>query len=218
MFIDTWSESKCMQCMHGESSNSMQLRHPRLGFECAGYRCVSLKFWDQAQHRNCQCQSHNLLIASDSGLLTILIPLNLPAAFDTISHLIPLNRLGWSGIQSTLSWFSYLSERSHFVHLKTFQSQPSPISSGVPQGSVLDTFLFISYILSLGNIFRKSINFHFCADDSQLYPSSKPTTTLPSSSLLDFVQYFNIWCFHNLFKFKAAFILVPNPTVLFQDI
>uniref|UniRef100_A0A3P9M2T6 Reverse transcriptase domain-containing protein n=1 Tax=Oryzias latipes TaxID=8090 RepID=A0A3P9M2T6_ORYLA len=100
--------------------------------------------------------TNDLLIAADSGLLTILILLDLSAAFDTISHSILLQRLSFLGISSIpLCWFqSYLSDRTQFIHLKSFKSQPSSVSSGFPQGSVLGPLLFITYLLPLGNIFR----------------------------------------------------------------
>ncbi|KAK7895247.1 hypothetical protein WMY93_020572 [Mugilogobius chulae] len=71
--------------------------------------------------------TNDLLIASDSGLLSILVLLDLTAAFDTISHTTLIHRLKSLGICHTpLSWFiSYLSNRSQFVQLKTHKSNLS---------------------------------------------------------------------------------------------
>lgn len=92
--------------------------------------------------------TNDLLMAADSGFLTILILLDLNAAFDTI---------GFS--DTPLHWYkSYLSGRTQFVQLKSFRSHFSPLSSGVPQGSVLGPLLFIIYLLPLGHIFRKNNN------------------------------------------------------------
>jgi len=73
-------------------------------------------------------------MAADSGLLTILILLNLSATFDTISPSILLNRLISAGFtQTLLDWFkSYLSGRTEFIQLKSFTTQPNSITTGVP--------------------------------------------------------------------------------------
>ncbi len=98
----------------------------------------------------------NLLLASDQGCISLLVLLDLNAAFDTIDHDILIDRLqNYTGIQGqALRWFrSYLSDRYHFVYLNGEASQLSPVKYGVPQGSVLGPLLFSVYMLPLGNIF-----------------------------------------------------------------
>ncbi|KAF7645525.1 hypothetical protein LDENG_00202580 [Lucifuga dentata] len=115
---------------------------------------------------------------ADSGNYTIMVLLDLTAAFDTVDHVILLDRLMcWVGIKGTaLKCFaSYLSERAFRVALGDHVSSFAHMSCGVPQGSVLGPVLFNLYMLPLGHMLRPSlVSYHCYADDTQLYMSFKP--------------------------------------------
>ena len=87
---------------------------------------------------------NNLLGMIDGGNNAVLMLLDLSAAFDTLDHMLLLQRLhaeiGLDG--SALDWFSsYLSCRSQQVLVGHALSAETPLLCGIPQGSVL-FFLF----------------------------------------------------------------------------
>lgn len=146
--------------------------------------------------------TNDLLLAADAGLVSILVLLDLSAAFDTIDHNILLHRLEREvGIGGTaLRWFkSYLSDRHQFVNVNDVSSTSSEVNYGVPQGSVLGPILFMLYMLPLGNIIRNhDINFHCYADDTQLYLSIKPDQTDRIHRLSACVKDITSWMTANL--------------------
>ena len=178
--------------------------------------------------------TNDLLIASDEGCLSVLVLLDLSAAFDTVDHQILIERLDTLiGIKGTaLSWFrSYLSNRTQFVHVNDESSLYTKVSYGVPQGSVLGPILFILYLLPLGSAIKKyDINFHCYADDVQLYLSFKPNETNKISKLQACLQDITIWMTRNFLLLNSdkteVIVLGPkhlrkqlvNDTVTLNDI
>ena len=123
--------------------------------------------------------TNDLLLALDSGKISILVLLDLSAAFDTVDHQTLLktlqNYFGISG--SVLAWFqSYLSNRSQVVSVNGCISHRADLVYGVPQGSVLGPVLFVMYTRPLLLLLEKhSVKSQSFADDTQLYTHTDPS-------------------------------------------
>ena len=118
---------------------------------------------------------NDLLIASDQNTATVVMLLDLSAAFDTVDHCKLLkileNEIGIEG--TALKWFqSFVSGRCQKVQINGIASDEIIIRFGVPQGSVLGPILFNIYIRSIySSVKTNSFNIHGFADDHQIYKS-----------------------------------------------
>ena len=137
-------------------------------------------------------------------ITSVFLLLDLTAAFDTIDHTILIHRLEhWVGLSGTaLSWLrSYLTGRSYTVNLANYESDKHYISSGIPQGSILGPLLFSLYILPLGELISAhNVNFHFYADDTQLYISVAPDDPRALDPLLSCLSSIKCWMSQNFLK------------------
>ena len=96
-------------------------------------------------------------IAADGGRSTLLVSLDLSAAFDTIDHDVLLSRLNHSfGVAGVAhSWIkTYLSHRSQVVRVGSHISPTVTCHIGVSQGSVLGPLLFSIYTSPIYKISR----------------------------------------------------------------
>ena len=109
----------------------------------------------------------------DQGDYAVSIFLDLSKAFDTVNHSILLSKLSSYSIQNpNINWFkSYLNKRKQRVFVNGVITDTMPISSGVPQGSILGPLLFLIYI----NDFTQSsdlFSISLFADDTSLTASA----------------------------------------------
>lgn len=154
--------------------------------------------------------TNDLLMAADSGSPSLLILLDLTAAFDAVDHTILLHRLQHTiGLtDNALKWFtSYLSDRTEYVTLGKKVSLTHKVTCGVPLGSVLDPTLFNFYLLPLGRVISKhGLSYHSYADDTQLYRQkiSTSTTPLPAYALTILLEEIEAWMRHNFLQLNSS--------------
>ena len=164
--------------------------------------------------------ANDLLNSLDQDKISVLLLLDLSAAFDTIDHDILLSRLNTTfGITNTaLNWFrSYLSDRKQVVLVDGHRSSESTLNFGVPQGSVLGPVLFILYTTPLTHLIDTySIRHEMYADDTQLVHSDTPPNyNHLIQSLQDSVTEVKNWMAENKLKLnddktEALRILPPS--------
>ena len=69
---------------------------------------------------------------------------------------------------------SYLELRKYYVHVEGGKSSVRSLTCGMPQGSVLGPFLYVVYTAPVPNIIKAhKVDYHFYADDTQLYVAFK---------------------------------------------
>ena len=166
---------------------------------------------------------HNdICSAADNKKMTVLVLLDLSAAFDTLNHKTLLHRLRYRfGITGfAIKWItSYLSDRSQYVKIGNFRSHTTKLTTGVPQGSILGPILFTLYMSPVSEIpKRHGLSSLLYADDTQLYLSFHHTEFAQSvhiiqKCLLDIKK----WMSENFLMLnqeKTEVLLVGSPYFL----
>ena len=162
---------------------------------------------------------NDILLNMNNQRVTLLILLDLSAAFDTVDHDTMLRRLEHSfGLQGkALSWFaSYLSGRTQRIMINESLSRPFRLECGVPQGSCLGPLLFTLYTSELFEIIKYHLPMIHCyADDSQVYISFSPNDRAEQlavvKNLEDCIRDIRFWMLNNGLKLnddKTEFLII----------
>ena len=135
------------------------------------------------QHHSCETSLvklvNDILWAMEKQLVTVVVILDLSAAFDTVDHDLPLEVLeSRFGIVGTArKWYtSYLKPRSFKVSIRSSTSRPRQLDYSVPQGSIQGAFLFIAYASTLDLVVQPSgLELNGFADDHSIRTTFKPS-------------------------------------------
>ena len=144
---------------------------------------------------------HDLL---DSGTDVCAVFFDFRKAFDTVPHRPLLHKLHDLSVQPhVLKWLTcYLSSRSQYVCVRGSSSDLLPVTSGVPQGSVLGPLLFIIYIDSITTVPLSAGSLSLYADDMLLY---RPITSMTDFDLLQKdINNLSAWSANNYLNFDAS--------------
>ena len=156
--------------------------------------------------------------AINDSEIFVTVFLDFKKAFDTVDHLILLQKLCASGIRGTpYNWFrSYLSNRPQYVTINGEKSAQTYMNMGVPQGSVLGPVLFLIYINDMFKSVSRVQLVHF-ADDATAFFSDKDLATLVKI-INDELELIDGWLISNRLSLnveKTIFMIMGQSNVTF---
>jgi retron-type reverse transcriptase len=147
---------------------------------------------------------HNIGKDLDKGLQTDVVFMDISKAFDTVDHSILLQKLRDFDLSGSLLLLfgNYLSGRCQRVTVHGATSTPLPITSGVPQGSLLAPFLSSVYINDLPDNISTSIGVGLYADDTKLHRCVQNRSD--ALALQSDIQSLHCWSNENLLSFNKS--------------
>lgn len=171
----------------------------------------SNSFFSKYQHgfrKNYSCETqllsltNDLFGAVDRSSVIDCIFIDFAKAFDTVSHKLLLYKLKSLNLDANiLKWLEcFLTNRTQYVAANDCNSTQCPVTSGVPQGSVLGPLLFLIYINDLPTTISSTIRLF--ADDCVLYREIfHPTDQTVLQSDIDKIS---TWCDTWLMKLNTS--------------
>ena len=128
------------------------------------------------------------------------IYLDFSKAFDTVPHKRLIHKLNMYGVSgNVLGWIiDFLSDRTQFVTVDGSSSEPAPVTSGVPQGSVLGPVLFIYYINDMPDVTEEDLRIFADTKGSNVIENENDVKDL-QNCINDLTEWSKLW----LLKFNG---------------
>ncbi len=135
----------------------------------------------------------------DRGVQVDTVFLNFMKAFDQVPHRCLLEKVkGYGILGNILCWLkAFLVGRSQRVVVNGSASSWKPVTSGIPQGSVMGPILFVIFINDLPETVKSQI--YLFADDTKIY--SGISNLEDSEQLQDDLNKLQMWSNKWLLKF-----------------
>ena len=139
----------------------------------------------------------------DKNTQTDILYLDFAKAFDSVDHSILLRKLKAYGVSGRLlDWFSdYLNNRRQRVVVDGVASQWTPVTSGVPQGSILGPMLFVIFINDVPKVVENGTMSALFADDTKVYRTI--TSVSDCDQLQQALTNLDVWSSDNNITFNA---------------
>ena len=132
-------------------------------------------------------------------------------AFDSVSHQALLNKLAVLGVHPVLlRWLGdCLHSRMQYVVTENISSPSLPVTSGVPQGSVLGPLLFSIYVNDLPSLpYSAGTRSRLYADDHCLY---KPLSNMNDlAEIQRDIELVDSWSVNNHLALKTKYMIISR--------